>query len=131
MKLFSYGKDGGKASHVWGFWLVEIKSLFSIVVLCFEEGSREAYHTHAFNALTWWVKGHVTEYHKDGLPIDWKPSFTPKFTARTCYHKVVARKRSWAISIRGPWQKTWKEYVEASSTELTLTNGRKVVGVGK
>ena len=127
MKFLSYGKDGGLYSTVWGFWVVEIKSLFSIVVLCFEEGSREAYHTHAFNAITWWVKGHVTEYHKGGQPIDWRPSWKPKITPRSCYHKVFAHKRSWAISIRGPWHRTWKEYHPTKELEVVLTHGREVI----
>lgn len=127
MKLLSWGKDGGPASHVWGFWLVEIKSLFSIVLLCFEPGTREAYHTHAFNALTWWLRGHVTEYHKSGGQRDWTPSWRPKVTPRSCYHKVYAHERTWALSIRGPWQKVWKEYTEVEGREIQLTNGREIV----
>mgnify|MGYP001575993171 CR=1 FL=1 len=57
MKLFYYGKDGGPESHVWGFWLIEAKSLFSIVLLRFENGTREAYHSHAFNSLSWVLRG--------------------------------------------------------------------------
>ena len=42
MRLFFYGKDGGQYSTVWGYWLIEIKSLFSVVLLRFEGDSREA-----------------------------------------------------------------------------------------
>ena len=49
MKLFKYMKDGGPESTVWGYFLIEIKSLFTIVLLHFKNGSREAYHNHAFN----------------------------------------------------------------------------------
>ena len=68
MKLCYVGKDGGPESTVWGFWLIEIKKLFSVALLCFENGSREAFHTHAFNSVSWvltlrgpWVK-HWWEY---------------------------------------------------------------------
>ena len=114
MKFLSYGKDGGKQSTVWGFWFIEIKSLFSIVLLCFEKGSREAYHTHSFNALTWFFKGDVDEYHIDGRVVNWKPSFKPKHTTRSCFHKVFSNERTWALSIRGPWNKTWKEYIDGN-----------------
>lgn len=129
MRFLSKAKDGGPKSTVWGFWLVEIKWLFSIVILCFEEGSREAYHSHAFNAYTWWLKGSVTEYNLDGPTLQWKPSLKPKFTPRECFHKVFAHKRTWAISFRGPWNRRWMEYLPATREYVTMENGRKVVAM--
>lgn len=128
MKFMSRGPDGGKKSGVDGFWLVEIKGLFSVVLLRFNPGSREAFHTHAFNALTFWLKGHVTEHHRDGTSQDWRPSWRPKFTGRGTYHKVHAHETTYALSFRGPWQKEWKEYREKEGREVTLTNGRREVG---
>lgn len=125
MKFMSKGKDGGKKSHVWGFWLIEVKSLFSIVLLRFDPGTREAFHTHAFNAFTFWLKGRVTEHHLSGEEKVWTPQLMPKLTRRNCYHKVYAHETTWALSFRGPWQKTWKEH--ADGVETTLTNGRKIV----
>jgi hypothetical protein len=127
MKLFSVSHDGGKKSGVTGFWLVEIKSLFSIVILKFNKGSREAYHSHAFNAVTWWLKGRVTEHHLDGRVIKWKPSIIPKFTSRECTHKVYANETSYAISFRGPWSKQWSEYTDKQHT--VLSSGREVVSI--
>lgn len=127
MKFFSKAKDGGKDSTVWGFWFVEIKSLFSIVLLCFEEGSREVFHSHAFNAFTWFIKGEVNEHHLDGKILTCKPSFIPKYTPRSCFHKVFAKKRTWALSIRGPWQNTWQEFLPKKQKFITLTHNRKEV----
>lgn len=127
MKFFKKGYDGGTNSNVTGYWLVEIKPLFSIVILKFGKGSREAYHTHAFNALTWFIKGAVTEIHKDGTQIDWGPSLKPKYTPRNCYHKVFARETTWALSLRGPWIDKWKEFREVSNKEVQLTHGRKEI----
>jgi len=127
MKLLSYGKDGGDKSNVWGFWLIEIKSLFSIVILCFEKGSRENYHSHAFNALTWFIKGSVDEHHVDGRVLSWTPSIKPKYTPRSCFHKVFAKKRTFAFCIRGPWSKTWKEFRPSTNEEITLSSGRHIV----
>lgn len=125
MKFMSGGKDGGKKSHVNGFWFVEIKPLFSIVLLRFNPGTREAFHTHAFNAITFWLKGHVTEHHVDRSKKDWRPSIFPKLTRRSCYHKVYAHETTYALSFRGPWRETWKEHT--LDGEVTLTNGRKIV----
>jgi len=127
MKILSKGTDGGDKSNVTGYWLVEIKPLFSIVLLRFGKGSRENYHNHAFNAITWFIKGDVIEYHKDGRRFRWLPSWKPKYTPKNCFHKVFAKETTWALSIRGPWDKTWKEYNPNSRKETTFTHGRKIV----
>jgi hypothetical protein len=129
MKLFSWGRDGGPKSPVWGFWFIEIKWLFSIVLLRFEQGeTREAFHSHAFNALTWWLSGQVDEIHFDGRVQCWRPSFWPKLTRRSCFHKVYPIKRTWALSIRGPWAKRWHEFRKDTGELTNLENGRRVVG---
>lgn len=125
MKFFKISHDGGQLSGVKGFWLVEIKSLFSIVVLRFSPGSREAFHEHAFNAYTWWLKGEVTEEFVDGTKKNWKPSFKPKFTPRNCFHRIISKNFTYALSIRGPWKDTWREQVRGHA--VTLTHGRKIV----
>lgn len=130
MKFLRWGKDGGPESPVLGFWLIEIKWLFSIVLLRFEAGkTREVFHSHAFNALTWWLSGGVMEILLDGTRKCWWPSFWPKLTRRSTYHKVHPVKRTWALSIRGPWAKTWHEVREGEGYDelTTLTHGRRVV----
>lgn len=131
MKFMSKAKDGGAESTVTGYWLVEIKSLFSVVLLRFDKGSRDAYHSHAFHALTWFLKGCVTEHVivSPGHLQDrvWKPSLRPKWTPRSCFHKVFAKETTWALSFRGPWKKTWHEYLPSTDTLRTLTHGRRIV----
>lgn len=103
MRFLHYGKDGGPESTVWGLFLVEIKCLFSVVLLRFEDGSREAYHSHAFDAVSWVLRGNLLEeflsggwrlHHKGWLPI---------LTRRTTFHKVTSLGRTWVLSFRGPW----------------------------
>lgn len=127
MKILSKGKDGGKESTVWGFWIIEIKSLFSIVLLCFENGSREAYHTHAFDCFSWVLSGKLTEFHKNGKVNTYLPSLLGFKTSKDTYHKVVSEGRTWVLSFRGPWKNTWKEYIPEKNQEITLTHGRKVI----
>jgi hypothetical protein len=148
MKFFRKAPDGGKDSGVTGYFLVEIKPLFSIVLLHFKDGTRDAYHSHAFNALTLWLRGRVIEHRISGLP-HWqdgpyeqrtehragqvtahckRQTYSTgrfKFTSRENMHKVEALGDVWALSIRGPWAKTWKEF--KNGTVVTLTNGRQVV----
>jgi hypothetical protein len=125
MRFLSITKDGGPDSAVDAFFLVEIKSLFSIVLLRFNNGGRETYHSHAFNALTWFIAGDMVEQNYNGSSIKYKRSLLPKYTPRSKNHRVLAYRTSWALSIRGPWKSTWTEDTESHHT--VLTHGRKII----
>ena len=131
MKIFYKAKDGDKDSCVWGWWLIESKSLFSIALLCFEDGSREAFHSHAFNCVSWVLKGRLDEYNLDKTHNTYKPSFKPIYTKRNTFHKVFSTGRTWVLTFRGPWSKEWKEYLPKTEEYVTLTNGRKIVAKSK
>lgn len=128
MKFLSIRKDGGPKSHSTGLFLIEIKSLFTVVLLHFSPGSRDAYHTHAFNAISWILKGKLLEHIK-GVPYHnvYTPTTGPIFTPRSCFHKTVSEGHTWALSIRGPWARQWKEYIPSEDRTITLTHGRKEV----
>ena len=135
MLFFKKKSDGGNNSGVTGYWLIEIKWLFSIVLLKFEPNHRENYHSHAFNAVTLWLKGDVWE-----VKIDTKNDIKDyknykagdlKYTPRSNMHKIIIAttidKPAWAISFRGPWKSQWTEYNRKSGKTTTLTHGRKEV----
>ncbi len=128
MKLFKRGYDGGPDSGVTGYWLIEWKRGFSIVLLHFSPGSREAFHSHAFNAWTLWLRGTVVEqdvfssiFPSRDAKI-WKPGQI-KRTPSTKFHRVIAEENgAWALSIRGPWKDSWQEY--KNNRLINLTSGR-------
>ena len=126
MRLFYCGKDGGDESTVSGFWLAEFKSLFSIVLLRFNNGSRDAYHEHAFNSISWVLKGSLLEYRRESQDHDTlyshRAGLLPIMTRREHFHKVFSSGTTWVLSFRGPWSKTWREYHDGKYK--TLTNGR-------
>lgn len=125
--LFNKVKDGGPESPVDAYFLIEIKSLFSIAVLKFNKGGREAYHTHAFNAFTWFLKGDLEEQDVNGDRFQYRRGLLPKVTKREKNHRVFAKQDSWCLTFRGPWAKQWTEYKEAEDQTITLTSGRVVV----
>lgn len=127
MKNLCFTKDGGPESKVWGLYLIEMKSLFTVVLLRFENGSREAYHNHAFNAISWVLKGQLREKQIDGRITNFAPRLKPIFTSRRNFHQVRSTGRTWVISFRGPWRNRWNEYLPAEDRTITLTHGRKVV----
>ena len=112
MKFFRKAKDGGPKSTVTGYWLAEIKSLFSIVLLKFEDGSRDEYHNHAFNSMSWLLSGQLEEDRM--FPASWKgylttykPSLIPILTGRDNMRKVSSKGRSYVLTFMGPWGNTW------------------------
>ncbi|MBK3400436.1 hypothetical protein HPY23_28610 [Methylobacterium sp. IF7SW-B2] len=124
MKLLQAAPDGGAKSGVRGYFLIEHKKTLSIVLLRFEKGTREAFHEHAFNALTVWLKGRVLEHHLDG-PTKAFRGGQWKLTPRSTFHKLEALETTWAISFRGPWVDRWREW--RGGRMVTLTHGRKEV----
>lgn len=125
-RVFYTKPDGGKDSGVTAYFLIEWKVVFSIGILHFKKGSREAYHNHAFNAITWWVSGMVSEQKYEVINDKvFKPSFIPKYTSRNNCHKVFAFKDTWALTFRGNWIDFWFEIKNGKKT--LLTHGRKKV----
>lgn len=122
-----FGKDGGPHSTVWGYWLIELKRLCSVVLLRFEGASREAFHDHAFDSVSWVLRGQLVEQHLDGRVETHEPSLRPVITRRTTFHKVDSVGRSWVLSFRGPWSRTWHEFIPAGDKTVTLGHGRKVL----
>lgn len=126
-RLFYIKPDGGKESGVTGYFLIEWKAFFSIGILHFKEGSREAFHSHAFNAFTFWLKGEVTEVKYPSKESKrFSAGLKPKYTPRTNCHKVVAHKDTYALTFRGPWVDFWREV--RKDAHVVLTHGRRVIG---
>lgn len=132
MKLLFKSKDGGPESSVTGYWLIESKALFSIAVLRFDGKSREAFHSHAFNALSWVVSGGLLETFLDDTScFHWK-SLWPFLTRRTDFHQVSSvPPTSWVLTARGPWAGVWKEWIPSRNTFIELASGRRIVSETK
>jgi hypothetical protein len=128
MRIMYYGHDGGPKSTVWGAWLIELKRLFSIVLLRFEgQSGRDAYHEHAFHCISWVIHGELREEFLDGRVKIRRPSFVPFITSRSDFHRVHSKGRSFALSFRGPWTRSWREYLPSEQRYVVLTNGRQEI----
>lgn len=131
MKILWNAKDGGEESRVW-CWGFESKLFGSIILLKFGEGSRDAFHTHAFNSLSWVLTGALDEMQL--CPDGWMasqmhyPSGRPVITRRETFHRVFGvKKANWVITLRSPWVNRWREFLPGSNRHITLTHGRKEV----
>lgn len=125
MRFLSWCKDGGPESTVSAFWLLEIKSLFSVGLLRFGHGTRSAFHNHAFNSWNWVLSGSLLERLLHGGQKVYFPSFRPIRTLRETFHRVRSWGNSWVFTVRGPWSRTWEEYNPETGDWTILSNGRK------
>lgn len=119
------GKDGGADSTVDGV-MFEIKSLFSVGLLRFKNGSREAFHSHAFNCWSVLLKGTLIERFLGG-PERVYFSGACITTKRSDVHKVSSYGTSYVLTFRGPWKRTWVDAHELPSGRWavhTLSDGR-------
>lgn len=135
MKFLETTKDGGAESTVWAHWLIELKGLFSVALLRFEHGTRDAYHSHAFDCVSWVLSGELHEQHypcNSGRLDIHRAGLTPIVTRRNTYHRVRSIGRTWVLTFRGPWSKTWREAVpdgEGGYAERKLAHGRREVAL--
>lgn len=130
MKIFHKAKDGGPESNVTGYWLIEWKSVFSIALLRFSNGTRESFHSHAFNCVSWLLSGELEEQHLQdwGHSVQYHfPDLWPIVTKRKTFHRVKSHGTSWVLTFRGPWDKTWREFDPALGIHTVLSSGRNVV----
>lgn len=125
---FHWGsKDGGPDSNCKIYGL-EIKELFSVLFMTFDGEGREAYHNHAFNAISWVLRGQLHEHrlHEDDLFWAHIPSLKPIVTPRTTFHRVEGiRDHNWVLTFRGPWRDSWLEYIPGEKRYRRLTHGRQ------
>jgi len=135
VKFLTRSKDGGPESTVDAYWLFEVKGLLSVALLRFGPGSRPVFHSHAFHSLNWLLRGKLFEHVLDPSKmlveqVRHVPSLRPVMTWRHTLHQVVSKGTSWVLTIRGPWQEHWLEYLPVPGTFCALEHGRGVVAEG-
>jgi len=95
VKFLARRKDGGPESHVVGYWLVEIRSMFSIALLRFGPGGRRAYHSHAFDSISWVLAGHLREQHIWGRHEVHRPGWRLEREVRGIGERKAGHLTSW------------------------------------
>lgn len=110
------------------FTIIEIKYLFGIIINTFNTTSQDRYHSHAFHAWSWMLKGgYFEDVIKDGKVIRnvaiWKSRWIP----RNHIHRIgYSLPGSMSVTFEGPWESTWQEYFTDGRMK-TYTWGRKVL----
>lgn len=112
------------------YTLIEIKWLFSIYLHSIETFAQDRFHTHAFNALMWILRGGYTDVIKHGIGPNC-PTETKEFRAgdfryipRELNHKLTrAKPGTLSLLVVGPYSTIWTEETDDNTLRI-LTRGR-------
>jgi hypothetical protein len=125
-KIFELGKG-----VVIRYTLIEIKWLFSIYFHQIKTFEQDRFHTHAFNAHVFIIRGGYCDKIKDGIGPN-KPTKTVQFKAgdyryipRLLNHKLLeAKENTVSVLITGSYSNIWTEETDEGVLRI-LTKGRK------
>ena len=117
--------------------VLEWKKLFSIKLFHFHktEGSQDRFHTHAFNALSFLLKGNYTEEVLDGKKVLRLPRNRSKiiFIPKGQFHRITKSEGCRTLLITGPWDAEWSELrhiVDSKYQEVVQTTHRVDLRIG-
>lgn len=118
--------------HIIAYTLFEHKNLFSIIIYHWKSIAQNRFHTHAFSALAFLLRGSYTEERIVNGKIEThkvKGIFKPRFLPKNYTHRILqAKPKTWSIVFVGPWIPYWFEYFHDTKTWVKYTWGRVVVG---
>jgi len=117
--------------HVVAFTLFEWKYLFSIIIYQWKTIKQNRFHSHAFPAWAFLLRGQYEEevYTDKGIEKrvvnQW---MKPRWLPRNYTHRILqAAPKTWTIIFVGPWHDFWYEWFEEENVWVKYTWGRKVV----
>ena len=109
------------------YTILEIKWLFSIYVHVWNTIEQDRFHTHAFNAWVFLIKGRYWEevINNWGTPYGYDVKRGIRYIPREYNHRILkSEPNSVSVAFAGPWEKTWTETF-MNGTIRTLSLGRK------
>lgn len=131
IKMFTKKQVALGKGSVTQYTVFECKWLFSIIFYRWNTVDQIRFHTHAFAAYAFLLRG----WYRESVMVDsvveartvdqtFKPRFLPK---NYCHSIGYAKPNTVTMVIAGPWQKTWKEYFPDTKKWVTYGWGRKVI----
>lgn len=127
-KLLHFDNTSLGVGNIKRFIIFEFKPLGGIIINVFNTDTQNRFHSHAFWAFSWMVRGWYNEEVIEGNQIISKivkPCF--RFIPRNYIHKIQqSSKNAVSITFEGPWHSTWNEYFDDGRIK-TYTWGRKVL----
>ena len=129
IKFFKSKEVALGVGSVTQYTVFECKQLFSIIFYRWNTVDQVRFHTHAFNAYAFLLRGYYEEkVIKDNKIINKTVNqlFKPRFLARNYCHSIgYAKPNTMTLVITGRWQDTWQEYFPDTEEWVTYSWGRQ------
>lgn len=113
------------------FTLVELKFIGGIILNIFNTTTQDRFHTHAFPALSFMLKGFYNEniLHPNGKIEKRKIIPGIRYIPTYCNHQILDSSRNAiSITIMGPWGYSWSETnAEKLNTRIYTWGRRRIV----
>jgi hypothetical protein len=121
--------------YIIAYVLFEWKPLFSIIVYNWKTILQNRFHSHAFAAIAFLLRGSYREsVFRAGVVTERTVSqwLTPRYLPRNYTHRILkAEPSTYTIVFTGPWLKHWYEWFEDTNTWVKYGWGRKVISKSK
>lgn len=139
-KLLHFDNTSLGVGNIKRFTIIEIKYLFGIIVNIFNTDNQDRFHSHAFNAFSWMIRGYYYEevivsetdpskYHPYwlGVSVITKKIEKSRFIPKNYIHKITkSSPNAISITFEGPWDKNWNEFFDDGRIKH-YSWGRKVL----
>lgn len=126
-KLLHWDNTSLGVGDIRRFTIIEIKYLFGIIVNIFNTTDQDRFHSHAFHALSWMVRGHYFEDVLENSAVISKKIECSRFIPKNYIHKItLSTPNAVSVTFEGPWGSTWNEYFDNGRVK-TYGWGRKVL----
>ncbi len=126
-KILHYEKISLGVGKIQRFILFEFKFIGGIILNIFNTDNQDRFHSHAFHAFSWMIKGWYNEDIILDNKVISKKIVHSRIIPKNYIHKIKeSSKNAISITFEGPWGNTWNEFFDDGRIKL-YTWGRKVL----
>ncbi len=126
-KILHYDKTALGIGQIQRFTLFELKNIGGIIINLFNTQTQDRYHSHAFAAWSWMIKGFYFEDVWLNGKATTKRISKSRFIPKDYTHKITySAPNTISITFEGPWDYQWAEYFDDGRVKI-YTWGRKVL----
>lgn len=117
--------------YIIAYTIFEHKYLFSIILYHWKTIRQNRFHSHAFPAVAFLLRGeYKEEVYRRGEIIQKTVNqwLKPRYLPRNYTHRILeAKPKTWTVVFTGPWIKHWYEYFDDTKIWVKYAWGRRVI----
>lgn len=127
-KILHYDKTSLGIGNIKRFTIIEFKLIGGIIINIFNTKDQDRFHSHAFNAYSWMIKGYYDEEFIDDCGNHtFQTIIKSRFIPKEYIHKIrESSKNCISVTLEGPWDNKWLEIFDNGRVKA-YNWGRKVI----